>query len=198
MKLSTPAYFSKAIDGLNVFLENRRQNEKNMIFVFLFVLLLTADYFVLVSPVIRVFTVTAPELGAQKQKLREMREDLQNKEAIHKQWLAAGEKLATTQKQFILRSEVPSLLESLSKSAQDCQVKIITLKPADTSDAGTGFLRLPIRLSAVAATHDLGRFLARLEGGPIFFKVTDLRISSNASDEHRHTAELSIETYAKN
>ena len=197
MKFSPPAIFSEVADRFNAFLENRQQNEKNMIVVFLFLLLFCVDFFILVRPVINVFTTTIPQIQTEKNRLKDRQEDFGRQEQIHSQWLSARDKSIETDKQFILRSEVPSLLESLSKLAQDSQVKIITLKPSDNSDAGLGFTRIPIRMSASAGAHDLGIFLARLEGGPFFFKVTDLRIVSNASDERRHTVELSVETYAK-
>ena len=197
MKPSSPFAVSKVIDRLNNFLENRQKSEKTMILVFVFLFVLVADYYLLLSPVIHVFTTSLPELGLAQTKLAELKDDRQNREAIHKQWIFAHSKVSMMDQQFIVRNEVPSLLEKLSKMAQDNHLKIINLKPMDTSDAGQGFLKIPIRMSAVANTHDLGSFLSQLETGSVFFKVTNVRITANVSDEHRHTAELDIETYAK-
>ncbi len=198
MKYSPPAVFSKAIDNFNNFLENRQKNEKTMILVFFFTLVLVVDYYLLMSPVINIFTKSVPELQESRTKLESLRDDQKNSDAIHRQWISANEKLAVMEKKFILQTEVPSLLEKLSKLAQDNHLKIINLKPMDTADAGQGFLKIPIKMSAVAGTHDLGQFLSQLEAGSIFFKVTSVRITANPADEHRHIAELSIETYAKN
>lgn len=189
--------FSRLVNGFNSFFENRAPSEKNLIVVFVFALILAADYMVFIRPVMRVFSEVAPQLAAEKQKLQSTREDLQNRRAIHERWASAGEKLKSMDARFVMKNEVPAILENLSKLAQECSVKIITLKPADTEPAGPGFLRIPIRLSATAGTHELGKFLAHLESDKIYFKVNDLKISANASDERRHTVELSIETYAK-
>ena len=197
MKSSPLAFLSGAVEKLNNFLENRDEKQKHFIVGLLFVVVLLADFFILIRPVIYVFTQTVPQLSAQKLALDSLRDDMKNKETIGKRWEVVREKFAETQKQFIPQSEVSSLLESLSKLAQESQVKIITLKPLETSDAGSGLLRIPIRMSAVAGTHDLGSFLAYLEGGRTYFKVTDMKISTNVMDEHRHVIELSIETYAK-
>ncbi len=184
-------------EKLNSFLENRDQRQKNMIVGALFALILLLDFVVLIRPVIGMFTETIPKLSSQREKLRNMQDDMKNAGVIDKQWQEAREKLAETEKQFIAKNELPSLLENLSKLAQNSQFKIITLKPLETRDAGSGLVRIPIHMSAVAGTHDLGRFLAQLEGGPICFKVLDLRITANGSDERRQIIDLSIETYAK-
>ncbi len=197
MKFSPLAFLSGLLEKLNAFLESREERQKNAIVGVFFMIVLLADFFLLVRPVIEVFTRTIPELAVQKQKLLDLREDIHNADGIEKQWESSRQKLAETEKQFIPKGEIPSLLESLSKLAQESQVRIITIKPLEPTDAGSDLLRIPIYLSAVAGTHDLGRFLSLLEGGSTFFKVTDLRIAANALDDHRHTIELSIEAYAK-
>jgi len=196
-KFWPPAFLSGIIEKLNAFLESRDSRQRNMIVGSLFVLLLLADFALLIRPMIRVFTETVPQLTAEKAQLHGLQDDWKNKAALMKQWQDATDKLAGTEKQFLPRSEVPSLLEKLSKLAQDSQVKILTLKPLETKEAGSGLTLIPIRMSAVAGTHDLGHFLALLEGGPVYFRVSNLRITTNGSSEYRHTIELSIETYAK-
>lgn len=197
MKFSPLIFLSGVLEKLNTFLESREEKQKNLIVGAFFIFVLLADFFLLVQPVILVFTGTIPELVVQKQKLSDLREDIKNAPDIEKQWEDTRQKLAETEKQFIPKGEIPSLLESLSKLAQESRVKIVTLKPLEPSDAGSGLLKIPIYISAVAGAHDLGKFLAFLEGGNTFFKVIDLRIAANASDDHRHAIELSIEAYAK-
>ena len=197
MKFSLLAFLSGVLERLNAFLETREEKQKNAIVGAFFIAVLLADFFLLVQPVIQVFTGTIPELAVQKQRLSDLQEDIKNVDGIEKQWEDTRQKLAATEKQFIPKEEIPSLLESLSKLAQESKVRIVTLKPLEPADAGSDLLRIPIYMSAVAGTHDLGRFLSLLEGGDTFFKVTDLRIAANALDDYRHTIELSIEAYAK-
>ena len=198
MKSSPFAFLSGTVEKFNQFLENRDQSQKSLIVGALFALVLLVDYLVLVRPVIYVFTQAAPELVTENEKLRALREDKGNHANIDKLWATTREKLAEADKQFIPQEEISSLLESLSKLAQASQVKIISLKPLETSAEGAELTKIPIHINAVAATHDLGKFISSLESGPVFFKVINLRITTNSSDERRHIVELSIETYAKN
>ena len=160
MKFSPLAFLSGLLEKLNAFLESREERQKNAIVGVFFMIVLLADFFLLVRPVIEVFTRTIPELAVQKQTLLDLREDIKNADGIEKQWESSRQKLAETEKQFIPKGEIPSLLESLSKLAQEAQVRIITIKPLEPTDAGSDLLRIPIYLSAVAGTHDLGRFLS--------------------------------------
>lgn len=195
--MNIPSFFAGPIAAFNQFMESRDQKQRTMIVVALFGMLLAADYFILVRPVIHVFTKTTPELSAQKAKLKQIREDLGKKEVLESQRKTALEKVDQAEKRFIPQNELPSLLEQLSKLAQNSKVRIMSLKPSDTSDAGMEYLRVPIQISAVGGTHEFGRFLSQLEKGAIFFKVLDVQIIGGMGEDRRHRAEILIETYTK-
>jgi len=106
--------------------------------------------------------------------------------------------LTEKEKMFVAPGEIPSLFENLSKLAQNSGLKIISLKPANSPEGDSGnYQRIPIRISALAGTHELGKFLAELEGGGTFFRVTDLKIVANTSDIRRHSIDLSLEACRK-
>ena len=197
MKKSPFAFVFTLIDKINVLFEERDAKQKAAIVIFVFAILVSVDVFFLVRPLIGVFTKKAPELSAQKQKLESLREDLRNRKLIEEKWAASNKKLQDLEKMFFFQEEMPAILEYLSKLAQKSKVKIITLKPGDVSEEGVSFVRFPARMSAVASTHDLGNFLSELEAGAIYFKITDLKIAANSTDDYRHTMQLEIETYAK-
>ena len=72
MKSSPLAFLSGVLEKLNVFLESREDRQKNAIVGAFFMIVLLADFFLLVRPVIQVFTGTIPELAVQKQKLSDL------------------------------------------------------------------------------------------------------------------------------
>ena len=73
------------------------------------------------------------------------------------------------------------------------------MKPIEApSSAGTKlYFSVPVQIHATASTHELGNFLSKLETGPSFFKVTDLKITATTTDPRRHSVELMVETYRK-
>ena len=197
MKSSPLIFLSDLAEKVNGYLESRDPKQKNLIVGGAFLLIILADVFILVRPVVNTLIKTTTDITLTRNKIGALEDDIKNKNNIMKKWEASRARLAQANSQFIQKAELPSLLEKLSALAQSANVRIITLKPQATSEESTGVIKVPIRMSAVAGTHALGAFLELLEGGPICYKVTDLRITANAVDEYRHTIELGIETYAK-
>ena len=185
------------MDKVASFLNSRNTREK-MMFIGLFGAgVLAMDYIVFIQPVAKMFVATIPELSAVKQDLHSMQDDFKNREQIEKSWAKAKESLTDKEKMFIAPNEIPALLENLSKLAQDSGVKILTLKPETSAPDGSNYQKVPIKISGLAGAHEFGRFLARLEGGVTFFRVTDVKIQNTQSDIHRHSIDLSIEAYRK-
>ena len=185
------------IDKLTNFLNSRNPREKMMFIGFLGAGVLALDFVLFVQPVAKMFVATMPEWSAVTQDLHALQDDDKNRDQIEKSWMKAKEALTEKENMFIAPNEVPALLENLSKLAQDSGVKILTLKPeAVMSDSGA-YQRIPIKISGSAGAHEFGRFLAKLEGGKTFFRVTDVKIQNTASDIRRHSIDLSIEAYRK-
>ena len=187
-------------DFIANFLNTRTLREKQLIIGFVIAFLFSVDYLVFVQPVVHIFSDTSPKIGALKEELKGLREDLKNKDAIRKKWEDAKKDLAEKEKYFIAPDETPALLENLSKEALQSGVKIMSLEPFDQAKAKSGkniYTPLPIQVKAAAGTHELGAFLARLENGNTLFKVKELKISSNPLNERKHTIELSMEAFKK-
>ena len=187
-----------SVEVLMNFLNSRNLREKTMIILFGAIAILVLDYAILIQPVTGVFFHTLPELSAAKQQLQVLKDDKKNKDGIKKNWEKQKAILAEKEKMFIAPNEIPALLEDLSKLAQSSSVKIISLKPTNSPEGDSGsYQRIPIRINALAGTHELGRFLARLEGGTTFFRITDLKITANPLDIRRHSIDLALEAYRK-
>lgn len=194
----------------------RNKREKTMLVVFAAALLLFLDYWVLARPVVSVFTDTMPKLAALDVELDGLRHDKKNRATIAREWEELKIRVAEKEATFITRDQVPALLENISKLALDSGVKIVSLTPVGTTVEKPSRRRgaaaepakkkessrnalVPIRLNGLAGTHAFGDFLARLEAGPTFFRVKDIRILSQGElDIRRHSVEVNIETYSRN
>ena len=175
-----------SFDFIANFLNSRNVREKQLLIGFVIVFIFCADYFVLLQPVLSIFTQVSPKVAPLKEELKGLKEDLKSKEAIQKKWEDAKKDLAEKEKFFIAPDETPALLENLSKEALRSGVKITSLEPFDQvrpASAKSVYTSLPIQVKAMAGTHELGNFLSRLETGSTLFKVKDLKISSNPLNE---------------
>ncbi len=188
-----------SIHTLNDFLVSRNDREKKMFLGLSLALLLFLDYAVWIGPMIGHYGKIAPDLAAAKKELTGLRDDQKNSEVIEKNFGQTKEDLAAAEKRFIAPSEVPALLENLSKSAQESGVKILSVAPEEVrgEKAILPFSRVYIRISALAGTHAMGRFLSKLEGGATFFRILDFRMGTSAGDPARHEVALALEAYRK-
>ncbi len=190
-----PAVFDQAADFLNT----RTPREKMLIVAFGGVLILCIDLAVWLLPVVHKFSETLPKMSAVGIELKGLKQDVQNRDAIQKRWESVSGDLEAGEKALIDSDQIPAMLEDLSKNAQRSSVKITSLKPVETVAASGRKHYQPVRIqmNALAGTHELGAFLSKLEAGAAFFRVVDLKISSNPSDERRHLVELLLETGRK-
>ena len=188
-----------SFDFIANFLNARNLREKQLIIGFVAVFVFSVDYFILLQPVIRIFSEVSPKMAPLKEELKVLKEDRKNKDAIQKKWEDAKKDLAEKERFFIAPDETPALLENLSKEALRSGVKITSLEPFDQVRGGgkNVYVPLPIEVKAMAGTHEFGTFLARLENGGTLFKVKDLKISSNPLNERKQLIELSMEAYKK-
>ena len=187
------------IDIVANFLNSRTLREKQMIIVFGLCFVFFLDWFLVVQRFSAMFAEVSPKIAILKEERKSLKEDQKNKDAIKKKWEDAKHDLTEKEGMFIAPDETPALLEELSKLALQSGVKITSLEPFDrkSRDKALLYTALPLQMKASAGTHEFGSFLARLENGKTFFKVTDLRIASNPLNERRHSIELSMEVYKK-
>ena len=157
------------------------------------------DYWALIHPVAQVFDKTLPQLALLDADIRSYRADQDHKEKIQADWLEAKRKLSEYEKSFVAMDELPALLENLSKLALDSNVKILSLKTGEPEEAGTSkrYTRVPVRINAVAGTHELGNFLSRLESGVTYFGVEDLKIAAQQTEPRRHQVEMILQVYRR-
>jgi Tfp pilus assembly protein PilO len=185
-------------DKAATFLNSRNTREKYMLIAFIGVFIFTLDYFVWLSPVIRMFGEAAPKIAPLREELKALRDDEKNKDAIRQKWQDAQKELSEKDRQFISPDETPALLENLSKLAQKAGVRLTALEPSDAPKTKKGlYAPFPIQVKATASTHELGTFLSNLESGTTFFRIKDLRIANNPLNERKHVVEMAMEAYRR-
>lgn len=186
-------------DFLAVFLNTRTQREKLMFVAFGAVFLLTLDFLFWMSPVVTKLSSTAPTLSTLGAELGELKEDKKNEAAIRQKSEGILQELTEKEKGFEVSNQLPTLLEYLSKLASESGARITSLKPAEAppSTGAKLYFSVPVEIHAKASMHELGNFISRLETGPSFFKVTNLKITSTSTDLRRHLVEMMVETYRK-
>ncbi len=203
MKIKLPKQIDSFIKAkINVaagFLNSRNPREKVMILALAGFFIFALDVMIFVQPLIKIVSQNLPQLSALGTESKTLQEDKKNKVVIHQKWEKAVAELETKQKAFVAADEVPALLENLSKLANESSLKITSLKPIDLPvvSESKNYSSVPIQISALAGTHEFGAFLGRLESGQTFFRVKDIKISTNPMDEKRHLVELIVETYRK-
>lgn len=179
------------------FLNTRSPSERQMLIVFGILIVVALDYLLLVQPIVGVFTKNSPQLANLRAEIGARQDDRNNRRLIETKTTEALAELELKRKRFIAADELPAFLESLSKLASDSGLKILMLTPSAVAaeEGQHPYVRTPLRIDAQAGTHELGKFLSRLETHEIFFKVTGIRISDNPNDTRRHSVELTIDVY---
>lgn len=189
------------IEPLVSFVNERSAREKKMLLVMGLGLVLALDYLILILPIQTMFADTLPKLGPVKSELRTLKEDKKNKDLIESNWVSTKARLQEAEKSFISADEVSMLLENFSNLAGLSGVKIVSLKPIEMTGsqlAKSGlYVPIPIKASALAGTHELGKFLNRLETNRTFFRITNLHILENPADSRRHLVEIEVEALRK-
>ena len=187
------------MDPVANFLNSRAPRERLFMVGFAIALVLALDYLFWLQPVTRTIAATWPKLSVHQAELDELRLDKKNENLIQKKWEETRKRLEDNEGRIGASSQIATVLENLSKLASDSGIRITSLKPVENINPSRSklYYAVPIRLSATAGTHEMGVFLMRLEMADTFYKITDLKIAANPSNEKKHLVELMVETYKK-
>ena len=121
---------------------------------------------------------------------------------------AETERLRRSAKELAVRfpseSELPELLEHLSRVAKKSEVEIVEISPtrviqveAKKAAPSALYEELPIALTARSGYHELGFFINQLENSERIFTVKNIEIKADPSDRKRHRVELVLETFVR-
>lgn len=187
------------LDKLVDLFNERSAHEKKMILIFGVLILVAIDWWVLIQPAVDMLTKNTPVIQTVKKEIRQLKQDKRNRRLIDKDWQDVRAKLDVMETSFTSGDETNVLLEYLSKEAQSSGVRIVSIKPRESEEKtkNSPYHKVPIQITATSSTHELGQFLSALESGPRFFRVTDLKVTANASGGKNHSMEMEIEGYRR-
>ncbi len=98
-----------------------------------------------------------------------------------------------------VEEQLPDLLETIATAARFSEVHLLTVKPkmdyTELKTGRSGYLELPIEVSALAGYHRIGAFLDVLERSPSLLKVSEMEIQPNPKDIWHHRATVVFLAY---
>jgi Tfp pilus assembly protein PilO len=191
-----------AMEYAKKFLRERNPREKQMVMALLLSVFIFCDYWLLIHPVANVFQHHLSDAPALSFEIQSLKEDQRNQAVIQTAYERAKERLEAAEKRFVLLHETSLFLENLSKLALDSGVKIITMRPLENpvkskTKSKDPYTPLSVSISALGGTHEIGKYLTRLETYETFVKVTDMKIMPNAQDVKKQLLELELTAYRK-
>ncbi len=162
---------------------------------------LAAIYFILfIKPLFSEMGKILPKVSMLGSNLKIAKPLIARRPKIEKEKARLLAKIATYKKTLPSEEEIPKLLEELSNIAGESGVKLIGIKPftkeaVEVREAGKVYREIPIRVEATSGYHELGQFLAKLEGSTRFIMVKDLAVSANPHNVRRHNIKIVASTY---
>lgn len=95
--------------------------------------------------------------------------------------------------------QLPELLEEISRTARQAQVRIVASKPSTDvsklSPGPSGYLEFQILIAASGGYHQIGNFLDALEHSNHLLKIRELGVLSDPEQITRHTAIFLFQAY---
>jgi len=186
--------FSKILEVFNSLNEQVRY----AIFGAVVVLILAADVFLLVLPQIRSIgdineqikktSADTAQILNDKQRIEQIKKNLED---TRLKWEAMNNKVRSLQ-------EVPAVLETISRIADENGVKIDQLMPQKqkqeslTVSPDGRYYALPVEIQAHCGYHMFGRFLNKLEGEELYFILKDLSVLNDDKSPNTHIFSVTI------
>ena len=90
--------------------------------------------------------------------------------------------------------QLPDLLEKIAQAARSSRVRVTTLKPQQEIGqlhvGPSGYLEIPLELSAVAGYHQVGRFLDELERSEHLVRLREIEVRPSSDDLSSHQVRM--------
>lgn len=82
--------------------------------------------------------------------------------------------------------QLPDLMEKIAKAARSSQVRLLALRPKEDigkiAVGASGYLEMPLELTASAGYHAIGRFLDLMEGSQDLLRLRELEIKEGPGE----------------
>ncbi len=174
---------------------------KNLIFAIVLAVIFLLDFVVLLKPQIGISGKLGAKVSALKKDLKSAKKDIASQKEFSNKLNQLKEKAKVIGSTVTPEEELPSVLEGISRRANQDQVKITQIKPLKEEKtallkAGSGiYYQIPILIDAQCGYHALGKFLYDLESEAAFLKVIGLEVKTNPADIARHLIRLTVQTF---
>ncbi len=191
---------------------SRAGKEKAISIIIISVLIIFIVFQFIMRPSIRTLKDLNQKVLRVKEGLKNSESLLARKSKIEGEFLSAQARLEELKLTLPLRSEMPNVLQEISRLASESKIKILKLEPlkmekspqitagpqtgqAATQTAPTIYIEVPIKLEARGSYHSIGEFINKVEDAKNIMSIRDLEIKSNSSDIMNHDARLLIVAY---
>lgn len=180
--------------------DNILKNQKLIMYGVIGLLILIADFHLVLKPVIGGLTKVTPEVNAKTSRVNIMDVNVKGIQNYKKQIENYKTNLSGYKRKFSTKGEISPLLKNLSDTAKAHGVKIVSITPLESIEKGptkaTGaYRKIPIYLNAVSKYHPFGLFLNKLENSDTFMRIVDLKISGGTSETGDHRFRVTVVTY---
>lgn len=177
------------------------EKHKNLAIGLILVFILLIDLFLLLGPQASILVKINHKAGALNRDLKLAKKDIAAQKDFENKLVLLNQKIKEFGATVTPEEELPMVLESISRTANQTFVKITQLKPLKEekvavlkSENGT-YYKIPILIDTQCGYHSLGKFLNELESGPVLMKIVGLEITSNPANIERHLARLSVQLF---
>ncbi len=161
------------------------------------ILIVVVYLFLFFIPEVKVLFGRLAECSQLKVKIVKTKKDWANIDSFKEKIALLNEQVDYYEKKLPSEKEVAALLEFLSDSAKELNVRITEIKPIEQDKVGEAsiYYQVPILLRAECGYHQLGRFLSKLENADRFMKINNIKIEAGFDQGSVLNAQLIVATY---
>ena len=181
------AKFSDQTDKVVAKLQDMDQKNWYYVFAAIIVLILIADYFLLMKPQLGTLSKMNPEIKILSDNLKRTKTDITRITQYKTQVQDLKHQVDQLRLRVRTKQEVPFIIEKISRMAHKNDFKIDQIMPNTLQEnvlleehAERTYFDLPILIEARSTYHDFGRFINALESDDTFFKVDEFTVAAMA------------------
>lgn len=187
-------------------LDSLELDNKKLILIFLFsAVILYIDFSFILKAQLAGLSKSSIEITRRKSDIAVLESDLKNMQDLKAKQALPAQKGASKAKRFITESQVATLLQDISKLANNNDIRILQVKPSRDQKASTesklnlgpNFSTLYISLDLLGSYHQLGKFINDLENNQVLMIVQEIKIDSQKDNYVKQAASIILKTYVK-
>lgn len=155
-----------------------------------------------IRPTIRALGKLSREIPQIKDNLKQSEALIAKRSQMENQLASLQAKLKDIKLALPPRSDLPDILQDISRLASASKVKVLKMEPVKQQikqvEVGaplTIYAENPIEIEAKGGYHALGEFINRIENAKNLMSIADVKVESNTNDMYNHDVKLLIVIY---